>query len=310
MTGQPNKKRTLMGHISALVVILIWGTTFVSTKVLLNSFRPAEIMFFRFLLAYAALWAIHPHRPRLGPWRRELLFLLAGICGVTGYFLMENMALSLSYASNVSILISVAPMLTGIFAHLLLKDERLHWRFFLGFMVAIAGIVLVTFNGSFVLKLHPLGDVLALAAACCWALYSVIMRRLMNEGDHPAACTRHVFFYGLVTMLPVLLLSGHMPDWHALTQPANLLNILFLGLGASAAGFVLWNRTVGILGAVKTGVYIYLQPVSTIVAAALVLRERVTLLALAGTALILAGLVISQSRQTGEGKREKQSESG
>lgn len=291
------RRRIVFGHVSALLVILMWGTTFVSTKVLLVSFQPAEIMFFRFLLAYAALWILYPHKPQIGPLRRELLYLLAGLCGVTGYFLMENFALTYSYASNVSILISVAPMVTGIFAHFLLKNERLHWRFFLGFVVAIGGIVLVTLNGNFVLKLNPLGDVLALLAACCWAMYSVIMRLLMADAPHPAACTRHVFFYGLLTMLPVLIASGHVPDWQALAQPVNLLNILFLGLGASALGFVLWNRTVGILGAVKTGVYIYLQPVSTILAAALILRERVTLLALAGTVLILAGLVISESRR-------------
>ena len=295
-TGQADKRRIFFGHISALLVIVMWGTTFVSTKVLLNSFRPVEIMFSRFLLAYGALWLIHPHRPQIGPLRRELLYLAAGLCGVTGYFLMENIALRYSYASNVSILISAAPMLTGILAHFILKNEKLHWRFFLGFAAAIAGIVLVTFNGSFVLRLNPLGDLLALLAACCWAMYSVIMRLLMADAPHPAACTRHVFFYGLITMLPVLLLSGHTPDWQALTQPVNLFNILFLGLGASALGFVLWNRTVGILGATKTGVYIYLQPVSTILTAALILHERVTWLALAGTALILAGLLISESR--------------
>lgn len=169
----PGRRRIVFGHVSALLVILMWGTTFVSTKVLLVSFQPAEIMFFRFLLAYAALWILYPHKPQIGPLRRELLYLLAGLCGVTGYFLMENFALTYSYASNVSILISVAPMVTGIFAHFLLKNERLHWRFFLGFVVAIGGIVLVTLNGNFVLKLNPLGDILALLAACCWAMYSV-----------------------------------------------------------------------------------------------------------------------------------------
>ena len=136
----PGRRRIVFGHVSALLVILMWGTTFVSTKVLLVSFQPAEIMFFRFLLAYAALWILYPHKPQIGPLRRELLYLLAGLCGVTGYFLMENFALTYSYASNVSILISVAPMVTGIFAHFLLKNERLHWRFFLGFVVAIGGI--------------------------------------------------------------------------------------------------------------------------------------------------------------------------
>ena len=299
------KRRAILAHLTALAVIVMWGTTFVATKVLLRELPPEDIMFFRFLLAYAALWIAYPRPVGSEGWRREGLYLAAGLCGVTGYFLLENMALTYSYASNVSLVISVAPMLTALFAHFLLRDEPLRGRFFLGFVIAISGVALVTLNGNLVLKLSPAGDMLAVLAACCWGMYSVIMRRLTAGGHHPAAITRRVFFYGLLTMAPVFLLRGHLPDLTAFTRPTCLFNLLFLGLGASALGFVLWNRTVGVLGAVKTSAYIYLQPVATLVTAALVLHERMSPLMLLGGVLTLTGLVLAET-----GKRHEKKAAG
>lgn len=291
------------GHLTALIVIMMWGTTFVSTKVLLRSFSPLEILFFRILLAYGALWAIHPHKSRFAGWKTEGLYLAAGVCGVTAYFLLENVALQFSTASNVSIVLSVAPMFTAVAAHFLLRDERLYPRFFVGFAVAIAGVCLVSLNGNLNLKLNPVGDLLAVLAALSFGLYTVLIRKLNDPGRYPeglaphsAACTRRVFFYGLLTMVPVFLVTGIRPQVELLLQPVNLLNILYLGLGASAAGFVAWNWTIGVLGATRTNAYIYLQPVAAIVVSMIVLHEVITPLAVAGTALTLGGLYLSQSR--------------
>ncbi|MBN3522688.1 DMT family transporter [Paenibacillus apiarius] len=144
------------GHLAALLTILIWGTTFISTKVLLVDFSPFEILFFRFIIGYAALLAVYPRFVKSKNIREELLFAAAGFCGVTMYFLLENIG-----------------------------------------------------------------------------------------------CTRRVFFYGLLFMLPPLLLSDSHLGLERFAEPVNLLNILFLGLGASALCFVTWNWCVGVLGAIK-----------------------------------------------------------
>ena len=81
--------KAFAGHLAALFCILVWGTTFISTKVLLRAFSPVEILFFRFLLGYAALWLASPRFLRLTDRRQELLFACAGLCGVTLYFLLE-----------------------------------------------------------------------------------------------------------------------------------------------------------------------------------------------------------------------------
>ncbi len=290
------KNETTKGHLAAAFTVLLWGTTFISTKVLLEDFQPVEILFFRFLLGLAALLAACPRRLRGTDARQELTFAAAGLCGVCLYYLLENIALTYTMASNVGIIISVAPFFTAILSRIFLRrEERLRPSFFLGFAVAMAGIALIHFNGS-ALALNPLGDLLAVLAALLWACYSILTRKISAYGYNTILTTRRIFLYGLLFMLPALLLFDFRLDLGRFAEPGNLLNILFLGLGASAACFVTWNFAVKLLGAVKTSVYIYMVPVVTVVTSVLILHEPFTWMTLAGTLLTLAGLLLSEYR--------------
>lgn len=291
-----DSRNTATGHLTALLTILIWGTTFISTKVLLNDFTPFEILFFRFTIGYFVLLAVYPRFIKSKSIREELLFAAAGLCGVTLYYLLENIGLTYTLASNVGVIVSVAPFFTAVLAHFFLKGEPLRPQFFAGFVVAIMGVLLIDFNGNFVLKLNPLGDILAVLASVFWAVYTTLMRKISGLGYHTIACTRRIFFYGLLFMLPALFMSGFYPGFDRLSKASNLLNILFLGLCASALCFVTWNRSVRILGAVKTSAYIYLVPAITVAASYLILHENITLTALLGTLLTLAGLFLSEKK--------------
>jgi len=282
------------GHISAVITILIWGTTFISTKVLLNSFSPIEILFYRFLIGFLILFLIYPHRMKTNGLKQELLLIGAGLTGVTLYFLLENIALTYTMASNVGVIISIAPIVTAIVAHFFLKSEKLHSNFFIGFLTSIVGIALITFNGSFALDLNPLGDILAMLAAILWAVYSIITRRISQLGYNTIQTTRRTFLYGLIFMLPALYIFKFQWGFDRFTQPINLLNILFLGFGASALCFVTWNTAVKTLGAVRTSVYIYMVPVITIVTSMVVLQEKITGIAFVGIVLTLLGLLLSE----------------
>lgn len=284
------------GHLSALVTILIWGTTFISTKVLLVAFEPVEILFIRFVLGLIALIVVCPHRLKGTTPRQELTFAAAGLCGVCLYYLLENIALTYTLASNVGVILSVAPFFTAILSHVVFQGtEKLRPSFFGGFVLAMAGIALISFNGS-ALALNPLGDLLALLAALVWACYSILTRKISAYGYSTLITTRRVFCYGIAFMIPAMFLFDVQWNLSALAQPVYLLNLVFLGLGASALCFVTWNTAVKLLGPVRTSVYIYMSPVITVVTSALILHEPVTPLAAGGMALTLAGLVLSQGR--------------
>lgn len=293
------------GHIAAFITILIWGTTFISTKVLLRTFTPVEILFIRFAVGYLALWVACPRRLKPDNRRQEWYFAAAGLCGITLYYLLENIALTYTLASNVGVIISIAPFFTAIFAWLFLKGQKPGVRFLAGFVIAMAGICLISFGPGSALKVNPAGDLLAVAAAVVWAAYATLGKKTGAFGYSTIQVTRRTFFYGLVFMIPVILgmrFTGEQFHVEAadFLYPENGLNLLFLGLGASALCFVTWNTAVKALGSVKTSVYIYMVPVVTTVCSALVLKEHITAAAVGGIVLTLAGLLLSQSFQGGK----------
>lgn len=290
-----NNKNTL-GHISAILTVLIWGTTFISTKVLLAHFTPIEILFFRFTLGFIALLLIYPHKLVLTDKKQEKLFMLAGLCGVTLYFLFENIALTYSFASNIGVIVSISPFITGILTHFFLKQEKLKLTFFLGFFVSISGVALISFNGSTVLKLNPIGDILAVLAAATWSVYSIVTKKISDYQYNTIQVTRKIFFYGLIFMLPALFFFDFRLGMERFRNSLVLFNILFLGFGASAVCFVTWNLSLKLLGVLKTSVYIYAVPVITVAFSAFILKEKITLVAMFGTFLTLAGLFISENR--------------
>ena len=296
-------KRTA-GHLAALFTIIIWGTTFISTKVLLVDFRPVEILFFRFVMGFAALFIVCPHRLKAVSRRQEATFVLAGLCGICMYYLLENIALTYTMASNVGVIISVAPFFTAILSRLFLKSEgKLRANFFIGFVVAMAGVVLISFNGS-KLELNPMGDILAVLAAFVWACYSILTRKISSFGYPVILTTRRTFFYGILFMIPALFLFDFEIRLERFANITHLLNILYLGLGASALCFVTWNLAVKVLGAVKTSIYIYMVPVITVVTSVLILKEPITWASAVGTVLAVAGLFLSEYNGKGSRKNE------
>lgn len=297
-------KERRSGHLLALFTIVVWGTTFISTSVLLRDFSPVEILCVRMALGIAALGVARPKRLRVKNRRHEWYFAGAGLFGVSLYFLLENIALTYTYSANCSVIISTAPFFVAMAMRLFGGGERMTRNFYLGFAASIAGIALLSFSGQ-ALHLNPLGDLLCLLAAVCWAAYSVFLKKIEPLGYDTLLVTRRVFAYGLLFLIPVLPFMSVSLDFSRLLKPVNLLNFLYLGLCASALCFVTWSVAVRRLGAVKTSVYIYLSPVVTIIAAWLVLGEPILPMALVGAALTLVGLVVSQR---GTGKVEAQAE--
>lgn len=291
------EKSTLRGHLYALICVLIWGTTFISTKVLLQELTPIEILFIRFSLGFIALCIFCPKLLRGTDKKQELYFAAAGLCGVTLYFLLENIALTYTFASNVAIILSVAPFFTALISRIFLKDENLSPNFFIGFVFALMGIGIISFNGSTNFQLNPMGDILALFAAIVWACYSVITKKISAFGYNTVLTTRRIFLYGLIFMIPALLIMEFSPTLETLLKPTYLFNILFLGFGASALCFVIWNISLKIIGPVKTSAYIYGSPVVTVIASAIFLDEAITPMMLLGVSLAILGLIISEYKR-------------
>ena len=281
----------ILAHIGAVICVIMWGASFVSTKVLLDhGMQPVEIYLYRFALAYILILLISHRRLWSNNWADEGRLLLCGILSGSIYFLAENFALRYTLVTNVSLLTSMSPLITTMLVGLWYKSERPGRGMIIGSLVAFFGVACVIFNSSFNLEINPLGDMLGLAAAFSWALYSLILKQL-NAVYDIWFITRKTFFYGVLTALPFLAVE---PPALTLSQVLSIpdvwLNVVFLGLGASLLGFSLWAVTVKKVGAVKANNYLYLQPIITLVLSVILLHEHVSAIGYIGCALILAGL--------------------
>lgn len=286
--------------IAALVAVIIWGETFVSSKVLLdNGMKPADIFFYRFLLAYICIWFFSPKKLFADSWKDEVRMVLLGIFGGSLYFFTENNALIYSTASNVGILVSSAPLITAIAAAIFYKDERMNPKQVGGSLLAFVGMVMVVLNGKFILHLNTLGDSLALAAALCWTFYSLLLKGTSRKYS-TVFITRKIFFYGLVTMVPYFLFFNPLqPDLAILSRPQVYGNLIYLGLVASLICFLVWNKAVTILGTVRTMNLIYTQPFFTMLCSYIILHERITWMAIAGALLISIGMFFAERQEAG-----------
>ena len=277
-------------YVIAFVIVVIWGCTFVQTKILINSgLRPDEIFLFRFTLAYILILPLAGKRLFLDNWTDEALAAALGLTGGSLYFVTENYALAYGYCSNVALIVCLTPMITALIVGCFYKSERMGRSAVVGSAIAFVGMALVVFNGNFILQLSPLGDVLALAACLCWALYTLIIKRLQDKYSNMLV-TRKIFGYGLLTILPMLLARG--VDIELLVDGGAVVwgNILFLGCVASLLCFLGWNLCLERLGTVRATNLLYLNPVISITTSAIVLGEHVTWIAILGAVLILTGL--------------------
>lgn len=291
-----DEKRHALGHILACGTQFMWGATFVSTKVLLSEFTPVEVLMTRAVLAFFALFLFFPHHLKIEEKKRELYFAGAALCGIVLYFMLENTALTMTYASNVGIIVTCAPFFVAVMVSIFYRSERPHKNFYFGFLIAIVGVIMISLNGQRSLQLNPLGDFLAFLAMISWGIYSVILKKISGWNYPMAAVTRRIYFYGILFLIPIA--AWQKANWNldALKQPEIAMNFLFLGVGASALGFFLWNLATKWIGAVKTSVYIYISPIVTVLLSVIILHERLTLISVFGAVLIIIGLMVSQQR--------------
>lgn len=296
-----NHKALFLCHIGALIAVGMWGGSFVSTKVLINNgLGPVEIYIYRFLLAYILVLLGCFRKIKANSWRDELLFLVCGLCGSSIYFIAENNAVNYTRVSDVSMITTLAPLLTTLLIGWLYKSERPGKWTYIGSVIAFLGVGFIIFKDGFNIGgatgpdalSTTIGDLLALLAAFSWAIYSLVLRKL-NATYSAQFITRKTFFYGLLTAIPFWIISKEPVSPAAtLLRPEVIGNLLFLGLCCSMLAYLLWAGVMSKLGAITTNNYLYVQPIITMIIAAILFgkEDPITILGTIGCMLIILGL--------------------
>ncbi|KHC90399.1 hypothetical protein Mc24_08564 [Thermotoga sp. Mc24] len=265
----------------AWLVVVFWGISFLATKVVVQVLDPFFAGFLRFSLAFFFLFFISGGKPRL--FNRNIV--MAGFWGVFSYFAFENSALMFTEPTNAAIIVSSAPVFFLLFSHLVQKKKTTS-KMYLGVILSFLGVALVVLNGRFVLKLNPLGDLLAFGAALSWVFYTHHIERLGSLSFRENA---GIMFWGVVFFLPFSV--GKF--WRINEMDLSVaISLLYLGLVCSGLAYFLWNRAIERLGSRTTTNMIYYIPVVTAVAEHLLKLKLPSALLVGGVVFVIIGLLI------------------
>lgn len=289
-----------LAHFGAFITAAAWGSSFLSTKVLMKDggFTPTEMYVYRFAAAYILLLLMTFRKIMANNWRDELQLLLCGVCAGSLYFITENYALNNTSAGNVSLLASISPLFTAAIMALVFRT-RVPKGVVIGSLIAFVGVACVILGDGTKLVIKPTGDLLAICASLSWAIYTLAAKRLIPIYSG-LFITRKLFFYGVITALPFLFLQHsatgtpyHIAELIDFTHPEYILNFAFLVVFCSLGAYLVWNEVMRVLGPIITNNYLYIQPLVTMIAAYFVLGEKIYPLSYLGCALIIGGLVLA-----------------
>ncbi|MDZ4723423.1 MAG: DMT family transporter [candidate division Zixibacteria bacterium] len=273
-----------------LSCVIIWGWTFVATRICLEYINQYELIGIRLLIGLPILLGIIlAKKIRWTFGHKDLKYIIAGSSIIIAHFLIQATALKYTTATNTGWIISMTPLITAVLAYLFLK-ERLGKGEIAGIIISTFGVLLLVSKGDFVNLdwLQSKGDWMILISVFTWAIYTITTRDLSRQ-HHPLIVTLVVFSPLLIVCLTYMLGTSAMTSFTSLPVKP-IIALLFLGtLGTVAQWF--WQEGVARLGAAKAGIFLYLEPVATtVLAVPLIADERFGFFTAIGGLLVLFGV--------------------
>ena len=285
-----------------LLVVLFWGLNFAVIKFPLAAMHPLTVNMFRFAASVLVVGALYARSAGGAFWRplRAHGAALVGLAllGHVGYQVFFIFGIDLTTAGSASLLLASSPMWTAAFSHLA-RLERLRPGAWAGFALSLAGAAAVVVGGGGLARADAslAGDLLILASAVFWALYTVLSRPLLQRGVSATGLT----FFSILLAFPVLLGLGlwTLPetDWPAVGA-VDWAALVYSGALSTGVAYALWNVGVRHVGPAQTAAYGYLVPLVAVLGGVVLLGERVSGAQLLGGALIIAGLFVIRRFRT------------
>ncbi len=272
-----------------LSTALLWGLSFLSIKSAVAVIPPMTLAFLRFAVAclFLPLVALAAREGLRIPRKDILPAALSGLVGITLYFLGENNGVARLSASESSLIIATIPVLTML-AERLFSGTRLSARSYAGAALSVAGVALIVARSEAGTR-DPVGYLFMALAALSWVAYNFIVKRVSAECGR-VALTFWQSLFGLAGCLPFAL--AERASWRV-PGAGDWLNVLYLGLLCSAAGYWLYTMTLDRVGPGRASAYINLIPVVSVAAAFVILGERLGPAQLAGGAVAVAGVYLA-----------------
>ncbi len=289
-------KSSVIGYLLALVATVLWSTVFPLVRTFPPDISPVEISFWRWLFTFICLapfvlkvlkrhwWLIITNWRWMAP---------AGILGLSAYSLLMFEAGHTTNATNMSLFAATAPISMAILSRIFFR-EKFSWAQIVGLVIAVTGVLVLVLHGDFIrltrLK-FTIGDLWMLMAASLFAVYSILIR--CRPGQMPQKlCMIGMMGFAVVALCPPMGMMVIRPAYH-LPATTTLLVILYIAIIPTLIGYLLWNRSIEHIGAVRAGVVYYSIPLFSSIEAALLLHEQIQLSQVVGGVLIIGGILLS-----------------
>jgi len=286
----------MLARLLLFLCVVIWGSTFVATKIMLDYVSPAELLGLRMLIGLPILsLVVLLKRIKLQFEFREHMNLLAGSAVITAHFLIQITGLKYTTATNTGWIIAVTPLALAVLSFLILK-ERISRNVVVGIIVATGGVMFLVSRGDFshIGWLKSVGDWLILVSAHTWAIYTIIVRDISRKRN-PVAVTFAILLPTTVLMTGYLLVFF---DWSVLAAfPARAwAALVLLGVFGTALAHWWWQEGVAALGAARAGIFLYIEPLTATTLGVALLNEQFGLFTAIGAAAVLGGILIAELR--------------
>ena len=290
----------LKNHLALIAAVCIWGSSYIASKIALEAFSPLLLCLIRFILSSVFMFVIRLSRKRYIPSKRDLKYMtLSAISGIAVYYALENIAVSMTSASDASLISAVYPVITILIGILFfhLKTNR---NEVLGILMGVCGVIILTVTGNDGSG-SMAGNALIAFNGCLWACYNYMTQRISDEPDD-FTVTYYQTLIGTVCFIPMLVFEKNM-RWSV--TPNALIAVLYLSLICSLAALFLYNYGLRKVSAARAASLMNLMPVAGVVLSVLILHETITLKHLIGGTVIIAGVFLSAQKPKNECQNEK-----
>ena len=286
-------KSKILPYLEAVFAVIVWGASFIATKIALQDVSPVTVVWLRFTMGVIILGIAVILRQQFAlPDKNEwMYFALLGFLGITFHQWLQSNGLETSQAGTTAWIVSTTPVFMALLGWLMLK-ESLSWIKIFGILLAFSGVLLVVSKGDFssisISRFGAPGDKLILISAVNWAVFSALSRRGLKS--HPASLMMfYVMSFGWLFTSLLFISTQGVSEIHQLTFN-GWMGVSFLGVFCSGLAYIAWYDALQALSTAQTGVFLYIEPLVAVVVAFFVLGERITSVSLIGGAVILFGV--------------------
>jgi len=308
LTNKLRDRQAMSGYLFAIGATAIWSGNFIVARGLTDSIQPISLAFWRWVVAVMVFlpFALKPLIVQWEIFRKNIFYLsVTSLLGITLFNTLIYFAGHTTTAVNLSLISITFPIFIVILSRIFFH-ESITLKMGLGILLVAAGVVFLITKGdiaSLSRLSFAIGDLWMLLAAVAFAVYSILLK-CKPERLSIWAFQLGTFMLGLLFLFPFFL-------WETLTSPPagfdtkTLFSVLYIGIFASLAAFVLWNKAIDTVGPSKAGMIYYTLPLFSGVLAYLFLQEGASINHFYSAVLIVSGIITANKGGNSYGGRKK-----